>query len=224
MPANQASTAPPQTEQGTFVGPDRQKPVIGLIGGIGSGKSLVAAEFVRHGAAVISGDQLGHEGLRQPEIRNRIVAHWGPTILDTQGQIDRRALASRVFARKEELHALEQLVFPWIERRIGEEIAIAQKKPACCIVLDAAVMLEAGWNRFCDWIVYVHAPRELRLQRLAQERGWIEKEVQARSQAQMALADKVSRADAAIDNSGSPEELANQVAHLMAQWSFPVAT
>src|ERR1700736_3281553 len=126
---NQVSTAP-LLEQGAMPGTVRQKPVIGLIGGIGSGKTRVAAEFVRQDAVVISGDQLGHEGLRQPDIRNRIVARWGPAVLDAQGQIDRRALGSRVFSRKEDLKALEQLVFPWIERRIGEEIATAQKKPA----------------------------------------------------------------------------------------------
>jgi dephospho-CoA kinase len=201
------------------------KLVIGLIGGIGSGKSRVAAEFARHGAAVISGDQHGHEALRQPDIRNRVVERWGAGVLDAQGQIDRRALGRRVFADAGELQALERIVFPWIERRIQEEIASARHDPAVrFIVLDAAVLLEAGWNRFCDRIVYVHTPRETRLQRLAQQRGWTEKEVQARAEAQLPLTTKVTRADAAIDNAGSPDDLAGQVAQLLTAWIFPVAT
>jgi dephospho-CoA kinase len=201
------------------------KPVIGLIGGIGSGKSRVAAEFARHGAAVISGDQLGHEALRQPDIRDRAIKRWGAGVLDAQGQIDRRALGRRVFADPGELQALEKIVFPWIERRIQEEIASARHDSAVrFIVLDAAVMLEARWNRFCDRIVYVHTPRETRLQRLAQQRGWTEKEVQARAEAQLPLTTKVTRADAAIDNAGSPDDLAGQVAQLLTAWIFPVAT
>jgi dephospho-CoA kinase len=199
--------------------------VIGLIGGIGSGKSQVAAEFARHGAAVIAGDQLGHEALRQPDLRERVVERWGKEVLDSDGQVDRRALGQRVFAHQDELRALEEIVFPFIERRICEEIArAAQNSSVRCIVLDAAVLLEAGWNRFCDWIVYVHTPRPTRLDRLARQRGWTEKEVHARSEAQLPLTTKVSRADAAIDNSGSPEDLAPQVGRLLAAWSFPVAT
>lgn len=200
------------------------KPVIGLIGGIGSGKSRVAAALAHHGAAIVAGDQLGHEALRQPEIRQRVVGRFGNSILDSTGQIDRRILGQKVFAHTGELHALEQLVFPWIERRIREEIELAREKPdVSCIVLDAAVMLEAGWNSFCDWIVYVHAPRAARLQRLAEQRGWTPKEVQARSEAQFSLTEKVTRADTAIDNAGPPEALAAQLASLLSR-IFPVAT
>src|SRR3954466_9621810 len=104
---------------------ERPVSVIGLIGGIGSGKSRVAAEFVRHGARVVSGDQAGHEALRQPEIRSRVVERWGPEVLDEKGEINRRRLGAMVFADPTELRALEALVFPWIERRLRVEIDAA---------------------------------------------------------------------------------------------------
>ena len=83
------------------------------------------------------------------------------------------------------------------------------------IVVDAAIMLEAGWNRHCDCVVYVHAPRSLRLHRLAGQRGWSEKEVQARESAQLPLTEKVTRADFVVDNSGSSEQLDEQVRRLL---------
>ena len=104
---------------------------------------------------------------------------------------------------------MEAIVFPWIEAGIAARIAAAQADPVVrFIVLDAAVMLEAGWNKFCDRIVYIHAPQQMRLDRLARQRGWSAEEVQARTQAQLPLTDKVTRADAAIDNSGAPAQLA----------------
>jgi dephospho-CoA kinase len=87
-------------------------------------------------------------------------------------------------------------------------------------VLDAAIMLEAGWNRWCDRIVYVHAPRAVRLQRLAKQRRWTEKEVAARETAQMSLSEKISRADIVLDNSGTPEETAAQVNELLRRWGL----
>src|SRR5207302_1443609 len=98
----------------------QSKPVVGLIGGIGSGKSLVAETFRRRGAKLISGDQLGHEALRQPGILAEVVRRWGPGVLEPDGTPSRRRLAAIVFKDPKELHALEALVFPWIERRIGE--------------------------------------------------------------------------------------------------------
>jgi dephospho-CoA kinase len=87
------------------------------------------------------------------------------------------------------------------------------------IVLDAAIMIEAGWNRICDKLIFVDAPRPLRLRRLAAQRGWSAKEVETRERAQMPVAEKAKRADHVIDNSGSPEHVAAQVDDLVRQWA-----
>ncbi|HZT79526.1 MAG TPA: dephospho-CoA kinase [Gemmataceae bacterium] len=197
------------------------KPVIGLVGGIGSGKSRVAAAFAARGGKVISGDAAGHEALRQPEIRERVVRRWGQQVLDEKGEIDRRAVARVVFADPAELRALEEIVHPWIGRRLREEIAAAQSDPAVpFVVLDAAVMLEAGWNNVCDKLVYVDAPRAERLRRLAAQRGWTEKEVAARESNQLPRSEKITRADCVVDNSGPPEAAARQVDDLLRRWGL----
>jgi len=198
----------------------KRKAVIGLIGGMGSGKSLVAATLAERGARVISGDRLGHEALQQPEIRSQLSQRWRTEILDEKGNIDRRRIAAIVVADSEERRALEGLVHPWIERRLAEEVAAAEADPAVVlIVLDAAIMLEAGWNKLCDRLVYVDAPRDVRLRRLAEQRGWSAKEVEAREKVQMPLAEKANRADDFVDNSGTPGQLAQQVDQLLRQWA-----
>lgn len=195
------------------------KPVLGVIGGIGSGKSLVADELARRGGRVIRGDHLGHEGLRQPEIREQVVRRWGPGVLDEKGEIDRRKVGAIVFADPAELKALEALLHPYIERRFREEIAAAQADPAVkLVVMDAAVMLEAGWDPLCDKVLYVHTPRPVRLQRLAEQRGWSEEQVVAREKAQLPLTEKMKRADLVIDNSGTREQTARQVERLLLGW------
>jgi dephospho-CoA kinase len=201
------------------------KLVVGLIGGIGSGKSTVARAFARQGAKVIVADALGHEALRQPAIRDKLVERWGPQILDDKGEVDRRKVAAIVFDKtargRDELRALESLVFPWIERRAREEIAAAQSDDRWwLVVLDAAVMLEAGWNNVCDRLVYVDTPREMRLRRLAAGRGWGPKEVEDRESVQCSLTEKAARADVAVDNSGSPEQVQQQVDELLRRWGL----
>jgi dephospho-CoA kinase len=196
-----------------------RKLVIGLIGGMGSGKSLAAAEFAKYGARIISGDKFGHEALRQPNIKESVVKRWGSEILDSTGEVDRRKLGTIVFADDRERKALEVLVFPWIERRIDEEIARARADPSVkLVVLDAAIMLEAGWAGSCDRLVFVDAPREQRLQRLTKERGWDAQDVDKREKSQWPLTEKQKRADWTLDNSGLPEQLARQVRDLLTHW------
>jgi dephospho-CoA kinase len=198
--------------------------VIGLIGGIGSGKSQVAEAFSRRGARVISGDALAHEALRQPAIRERIVARWGPGVLDERGEVNRRQLGVRVFADPAERKALEELVHPWIERRVREEITAAtEDRRIRLVVFDAAIMLEAGWEGVCDRLVFVEAPRELRLRRVAGQRGWTEEETAARERAQLPLTEKAARADHVLDNSGSLDHLGRQVDDLLRLWGLAPA-
>ncbi len=192
------------------------KPVVGLVGGIGAGKSRVAAGLARRGGRVVAGDPAGHEALRQPAIREKIVARWGRAMLDAAGEIDRRKLGAIVFADPMARGELEAIVRPWIGERLRVQITEAQSAPTTLfVVLDAAVMLEAGWREACDLLVYVHAPRAVRLARLAEQRGWSAIEVSARERAQMSLAEKANRADVAVDNSGSPEDLEPQLDRLV---------
>lgn len=191
------------------------KPVVGLIGGIGSGKSVVASMLEEMGGVVIDADRLGHEALRQPAIATAVVKRWGERVLDESGQVQRSRLADIVFADANERRALETLVFPWIERRIQEEVKKAERDPrVTLIVLDAAILLETGWGRVCDRLVFVKAPREQRLARLASSRGWTAKEVEAREAAQLPVDEKRARADVVIDNEGDLERTRSQVERL----------
>jgi dephospho-CoA kinase len=198
-----------------------EKRVVGLLGGIGSGKSQVAAAFARHGARIIAGDQLGQAALRDPDIRTRVVSRWGQSIVDEKGEIDRRRLAAIVFADPAERKALEAITHPWIRERIRAEVEEARKDPhVSLIVLDAAVMLEAGWNEVCDRLLFIEAPRAVRLARVARQRGWSEKEVEARELAQLPLTEKAVRADHVLNNSASLEHLNRQVNDLLHLWGL----
>jgi dephospho-CoA kinase len=193
-----------------------RKPVLGLIGSIGGGKSRVAQLLAQRGACVVSGDEAGHEALRQPELRSRIVERWGSGVLDSGGAIERRKLGALVFADPEQRHELEDIVFPWIKARLQERIEQAQADPRIrLIVLDAAILLEAGWDTKCDRIVFVDAPFEVRVERVQRQRGWTRQELAAREQAQLPLPAKAARAHFVLDNSGPEEQLIRQVDHLL---------
>jgi dephospho-CoA kinase len=197
------------------------KPVIGLIGGIGAGKSQVAAEFARRGAKVINADDLAHEALRQPAIREQIVHRWGRDLLDEKGEIVRGRLGAIVFADDAQRRELEALVHPWIKRRLAEEVARAQDEPRVpFIVLDAAIMLEAGWSNVCDRLVFVDAPVEVRRKRVLEQRGWTAKELEARERAQLALTEKAAQADDVLDNSAELPHLSRQVDALIRAWGL----
>ena len=199
-----------------------RKQVIGLVGGIGAGKSTVAAALVRHGGRLVSGDPIGHEALERPEILARVKEIWGGRgVLTERGTVDRKKLGRIVFPSPVERSRLEHVVHPYIEGRIREEIERAQADAAVrFIVLDAAVMIEAGWNSVCDKLVYVDAPRAVRLSRVQAQRGWTEQDLANREAVQMPPESKKTRADVVVDNAGPPDRTTAQVDALMHDWNL----
>jgi dephospho-CoA kinase len=199
-----------------------RKPVLGLVGGIGAGKSTVADALVRHGGRIVAGDPLGHEALEQPDILARVVEIWGERgILTPEGKVNRRKFGRIVFPSPVERSRLEHLVHPYIERRIREEIDKASADPAVrFVILDAAIMLEAGWNGECDKLIYVDAPRPVRLERVQRQRHWTDHDLANREAVQMPPEKKKERADVVIDNGGPPEATIAQVDELVKHWEL----
>ena len=191
--------------------------VLGLVGGIGAGKSAAAEHLAKRGALVIDADRLGHEVLGEPAVRDALTARWGNGILRDDGSIDRGAVAGIVFPNPAERTALEAVMFPAIARRTRERIA---ESTAAVVVLDAAVLLEAGWRRECNRVLYIDAPRELRQRRVAARSGWGEAELAAREASQWSEAAKKAASDAAIVNDGSREELAARLDAVLTAWGL----
>ncbi len=180
--------------------------VIGLAGGIGAGKSSVAAAFGRLGCAVIDSDAEAKAALDRPAVRDELVRWWGAGVLDANGRVDRAAVAKRVFDAPDQRARLEALIHPLIRRTRGQAQAEARAAGAPAIIYDAPLLFEAGLDDRCDAVVFVDCPREERLRRLRASRGWDEAEVSRREAAQIPAAEKRRRSGYVIDN--GPESVA----------------
>jgi dephospho-CoA kinase len=192
-------------------------PLIGIAGGVASGKSLIAEQLRRAGAAVISADELAHEVLKFDEVKRAARERWGEAIFGPAGEVDRRALAKIVFganpAAQQELEFLEQRIHPHVGRLAREQIARLSEAPGNrvpAIVMDVPLLFESGWNKFCDKILFVDAAADVRLGR-ALGRGWTKEEFARREACQESLEHKRRLADVVIDNSGSKESAQAQV-------------
>jgi dephospho-CoA kinase len=187
------------------------KPIIGLCGGVGAGKSVVAREFERLGGLVIDSDQLNHEVLRRPEVTQTLQEWWGDEILDATGVPDRGAIARMIFADAEQKRRLESLVHPLIAARREDMIIDGTADPMVrAIILDSPLLLESNLDRSCHAIVFVEASETQRLRRLRQTRGWDIQELRRRERWQLPIAEKRARSHYVIRNEGSIEQLCSQ--------------
>ncbi len=194
--------------------------VLGLVGGVSSGKSFVAQCFRELGALVLDGDKAGHEVLTEPAVIEQLRQRWGDGILSADGSVNRRAVAKIVFARDgaEELRFLEGISHPRIGAQFQQAIAGArQSGNVRAVVLDAALLFDGGWDKLCDVVLFVSVPREVRLNR-AQSRGWSQADLIAREAVQLPLDEKRHRSGYVIDNSGKPDETRQQVAEFWRQY------
>lgn len=196
--------------------------VIGILGGVASGKSLVADQFRRLGAEVLNADQIGHEVLREAEVIQTLRRRWGDDVVDEAGEIIRAAVAKIVFAPPpsgpEQLAFLEQITHPRIGQRLKQRIQELSRREVEVAVLDAPVMLKAGWDQYCDHIVFVDTKPSIRRER-ARQRGWTDEAFAAREDAQETLEKKRRVSDCVIDNSGTREETLAQVKEIWHQCS-----
>jgi len=194
----------------------RRKPIIGLCGGIGAGKSTVAAELARLGCLVIDSDALNDEVLREPDVIRTLRAWWGERVVRPDGTLDRREVAKIVFDDAQQRRRLESLVHPLIARRREDMIADGIRDPAVkAIVLDSPLLLECQLDRLCDRIVYVEADERQRLERLGRTRGWDRQELARREACQMPLSLKRRRADYVIRNDADRRDLRERVERVL---------
>lgn len=168
--------------------------------------------FERLGARVIDSDKLAHEVYAEPSVRTVVREWWGDSVFQSSGDIDRRAIASIVFADEEALRRLEALLYPRIEKRRAEIMQRVEHDPqVTAIVIDAPKLFEAGVDRECDAVVFVEADRERRLRRVSTFRGWDEAELDRRERSQSPLEEKRSRSDYVVTNNADEGELRRQV-------------
>ena len=185
--------------------------LIGLTGSLGSGKSTVAGMFARQGAYVIDADAVVHEQLRPTgKAYKKVVKTFGKDILSGK-DIDRRKLADIVFRNEHKLKQLTSIVHPIAFKEVQARIkSLKRDAKIFMIVVDAPLLIEAGWHRWMDYIVVVKASKEVQVSRLMTQRKMTRPEILRRMKSQLPIKQKINMADIVIDNNKGLKEIEKQ--------------
>jgi len=194
------------------VGKAGKKRIIGILGGIASGKSTVAAELAKLGCKVIDADKIAHKLLENSPVKKKIVDLFGRTILDSAGRIDRKRLGGVVFSDADKLSSLNGIIHPLVLQRVEELMGrYDRQNQVKAIVLDMPLLVEVGWAKRCDKLIFVDCRKKIRLNR-AKKMGFDKNQFKIRENFQISLDNKVSLADNAIENNSDFSALVRQVA------------
>jgi dephospho-CoA kinase len=193
-------------------------PFVGLTGGLGAGKSTALVELESLGAAVLSADAVVHELYREPAVAAAVRARFGGEIFDASDEVDRGALAARVFGREDDRAWLERLLWPLVARRTEDFYAQASRRdpPPRAVVLEAPLLFEGGGESRYSATIAVIADDAIRVQRLA-ARG--QSQLAEREARQLPQVEKARRASHVIVNDGTVEELRAQLAAVLEQFA-----
>jgi dephospho-CoA kinase len=192
--------------------------VIGLTGGIGSGKSTVSRFLAELGAAVIDADKIGHEVYRpDTDTWRELVKTFGRGILAADNTIDRKKLGAIVFSNEEELKRINAIIHPQITEIIKKQLDDYRRKEAKVIVLDAPVLLEAHAKNLVDEVWVVVADEENVIKRAVARTGLREEQIRDRIRAQMSKTERIKNAQVIIYNDGTPEDLRGKIKNLWEQ-------
>ena len=189
--------------------------VIGLTGGIGTGKSEAARCMVSLGARLIDADVVGHEAYRpHAEAWSRVVDAFGHDILGPDNEIDRRALGAIVFSDPEQLTKLNGIMHPLMAGMVQEKIDAFREDGADVVVVEAALLFEAGWDSLVQEVWVTDSPEDAVIRRLSQRNGMSEEEARKRVSSQMQREERLERADIVIDNSSDMEAMRTAIHEL----------
>jgi len=188
--------------------------IIGLTGGIGSGKSTVSWFLAELGAVIIDADKVGHDLLRNPEIRQELADAFGKHILDSGGYIDRNKLGQVVFDNSRALEQLNQIIHPRIGAVIQGMLADYRQQGVAVVVLEAPLLVETGSASMADEVWVTVASEPAVLQRIKERSGLSEAESLARIRSQASAEERAELADVIINNDGNLDELRGEVERL----------
>lgn len=190
--------------------------VIGLTGGIGTGKSTVAAFLEQQGATILNADQIGHEVYvaGRPAF-HELVEAFGQEIVAPDGSVDRKKLGSIVFADPKQMARLNSIVHPRMKGIMREKLQELQRSGVSIAVIEAAILFEARWDDLASEVWVTSAPPEIAAERVAVRSNLTKEQVMERIKAQMSNEERVRRADGVIDTSG---DMDSTIANTRAKW------
>ena len=193
--------------------------VIGLTGGIGSGKSTVSQFLAELGAVILNADAVGHEAFKpDTEIWHKVVAAFGRQVLTPTGNIDRKKLGEIVFGNPESLSRLNQVMHPWMYDRVKAKLEEYRRQGTRVVVLEAPLLLEAGWTPLVDEVWVTTAPEATILKRLEERNGMSQAESLTRIHSQLSSRKRIKHADVVINTDCDLDELKSRVKEL---WQRP---
>lgn len=201
-----------------------RRPIIGVVGGIGSGKSLVADELGRLGAAVIRADDLVRAAYSESGVRQLLRQWWGAAAIKPSGEIDRGWIARRIFSNSDERDRLEQLLHPKVDAaRRSAMVVMAQNAQVLAFAWDTPLLVETGLYRLCDSVIYVDVDWPTRAGRVARSRGWDAAELTRREISQSPLDRKREISDHVVSNSASADVTRGLIkdvfSRILARWT-----
>lgn len=188
--------------------------VAGLTGGIASGKTTVARLFAERGAVVLNADEMGHQAIAPGEpALAELVAAFGPEYLLPDGRLDRAALGHRVFASRRDRETLNRITHPRITKKLLKNFELLANTPSSklVVVVEAALLVEAGWSQFVDEIIVVTAQHSTQVRRLMARSGLSDPEAVARVRAQLSTRERLRHATYRVSGEASPQETLSAV-------------
>ena len=194
------------------------KPIIGIVGGIGSGKSFVADLFKEQGCLVIHSDELVREAYNLTEVKDTLRRWWGDAVFASDGQVDRRAVARKIFTNNDDRQKLEGLLHPLVDRRRIELMSQSLgNSQVLAFVWDTPLLVETGLNSQCDAVIYVEAPDAVRKARVQASRGWDGAELIRRENLQLPLDKKREISDYVVVNTADADNTRGQVKEVLSR-------